>query len=105
MSDDKDRLGDKLRKKERAEEDRYFAEQDREKMEKLRAQTAPKPTLGLCPRCGIALVQKDQLGVAIDECSQCRGVWLDAGELETIVERQDEGWTSRWVRSLLSRDS
>ena len=102
MSDEKDRFGDKLRDKQRADEDRYFAEQDREKLEKLRGQTQQPVQLGLCPRCGIALTPRDYHGVTIDDCSRCHGIWLDKGELETVVEREDESWAHRWLRNVLS---
>lgn len=104
MSDEKDRLGDKLRDKERAEEDRYFADQDRRNLEKLRAKDASpgSVTLGLCPRCGVALAARDYHGVTIDECPRCAGIWLDKGELKAVLEREDEGWGQRWLRSILS---
>ena len=34
-----------------------------------------------------ALVMSDRQGVEIDYCPQCRGVWLDRGELDKLVER------------------
>jgi uncharacterized protein len=37
-----------------------------------------------CPKCGMELIEIDYRGTKIDECSQCRGVWLDAGELAAI---------------------
>lgn len=40
-----------------------------------------------CPVCQIPLVMSERQGVEIDYCSQCRGVWLDRGELDKIVER------------------
>jgi Zn-finger nucleic acid-binding protein len=49
----------------------------------------------------VALAERDHSGVAIDECADCGGIWLDKGELESIEERDGEGWMSRWVRSLL----
>jgi len=102
---EKDRFGDKIREKEQAEEDRYFAREDREKLEKLRAEKVVAPPLGLCPKCGVSLHSKDHLGVTIDECSDCGGIWLDQGELEAIEERQAEGWPSTWFRSVLRRES
>lgn len=45
MADEKDRLGDTLQKKERGEEERYFAELDRQRLAKLRAAAR-------CARCG-----------------------------------------------------
>lgn len=40
-----------------------------------------------CPKCNIALSMSDRQGVEIDFCPQCRGVWLDRGELDKIIER------------------
>lgn len=40
-----------------------------------------------CPVCKVALVMSDRQGVEIDYCPQCRGVWLDRGELDKIIER------------------
>jgi uncharacterized protein len=41
-----------------------------------------------CPSCGGELVELDRSGVKIDACRQCRGVWLDRGELDRILERE-----------------
>lgn len=40
-----------------------------------------------CPIDGNPLVISDRSGVEIDYCPQCRGVWLDRGELDKIIER------------------
>lgn len=40
-----------------------------------------------CPNCNVTLVMSDRQGVEIDYCPQCRGVWLDRGELDKIIER------------------
>lgn len=40
-----------------------------------------------CPVDGTTLVMSDRNGVEIDYCPQCRGVWLDRGELDKIIER------------------
>jgi uncharacterized protein len=40
-----------------------------------------------CPVCKVALVMSERQGVEIDYCPQCRGVWLDRGELDKIIER------------------
>ena len=40
-----------------------------------------------CPTCKVELKMADRQGVEIDYCPQCRGVWLDRGELDKIVER------------------
>ena len=41
-----------------------------------------------CPACPTtALVMTDRSGIEIDYCPDCRGVWLDRGELDKIIER------------------
>ncbi len=41
-----------------------------------------------CPACPTtALVMTDRAGIEIDYCPDCRGVWLDRGELDKIIER------------------
>lgn len=52
------------------------------------------PARGLpCPRCEAhSLVEQERDGVTIDRCTRCRGIWLDRGELERLLEqaRADE---------------
>ncbi|MDX5366508.1 MAG: zf-TFIIB domain-containing protein [Alphaproteobacteria bacterium] len=40
-----------------------------------------------CPVDNETLVMSDRHGVEIDYCPKCRGVWLDRGELDKIIER------------------
>jgi Zn-finger nucleic acid-binding protein len=40
-----------------------------------------------CPSCIVELNITDRQGVEIDYCPQCRGVWLNRGELDKIIER------------------
>ena len=41
-----------------------------------------------CPKCEVLeLTMTDRTGVEIDYCSGCRGVWLDRGELDKIIDR------------------
>lgn len=48
---------------------------------------AGRPANMLCPICKVDLVMAERQGIEIDYCSQCRGVWLDRGELDKIIER------------------
>ena len=41
-----------------------------------------------CPACGGELVEIERSGVRVDACRSCRGVWLDRGELDKIIERE-----------------
>ena len=40
-----------------------------------------------CPVDGATLVMSERSGIEIDYCPTCRGVWLDRGELDKIIER------------------
>lgn len=40
-----------------------------------------------CPVCNVNLVMSERQGVEIDYCPECRGVWLDRGELDKIIDR------------------
>lgn len=45
-----------------------------------------------CPVCkNVALVMADRQGIEIDYCPRCRGVWLDRGELDKLIERSNTG--------------
>lgn len=100
MVDSKDRLGDKLQKKEKAEEDLYFAEQDRKAIERLRAERrATSQTPAECPRCNASLREEDRHGVLVDVCPSGCGMWLDAGELELLAKREKDSWLTRLIRA------
>lgn len=43
-----------------------------------------------CPVCGATLLMSERHGVEIDYCPECRGIWLDRGELDKIIERAAE---------------
>ncbi|WP_226653744.1 zf-TFIIB domain-containing protein [Leifsonia sp. LS1] len=40
-----------------------------------------------CPTDSATLVMSERSGIEIDYCPECRGVWLDRGELDKIIER------------------
>lgn len=40
-----------------------------------------------CPTDGSTLVMSERTGIEIDYCPECRGVWLDRGELDKIIDR------------------
>lgn len=48
-----------------------------------------------CPLCtSVDLLLAERQGIEIDYCPNCRGVWLDRGELDKIIERQPAGSTA-----------
>lgn len=107
--DEKDRLSEKLREKEKAEEDRYFAERDRELLAKLKQKqtgteeaTLRQQALMRCPKCGEKLVSLQHHEVTVEECPSCQGMWLDRGELEILAQRENESWLARFIRRSVS---
>jgi Zn-finger nucleic acid-binding protein len=50
-----------------------------------------------CPTCNVTLLITNREGIEIDYCPQCRGVWLDRGELDKIIERS-AAYEKQWFR-------
>lgn len=51
-----------------------------------------------CPTCNVTLLISNREEIEIDYCPQCRGIWLDRGELDKIIERSsamDVQWRKR----------
>ena len=44
-----------------------------------------------CPNDDTSLAISDRQGIEIDYCPSCRGVWLDRGELDKIIDRSGDG--------------
>ena len=80
-------------------EEEYFARQAIERMrreaEEKQASMAVEEKMRLkelhymkCPKCGNSLSEIEYRGVRIDRCGNCSGVWLDAGELEQLSQKE-----------------
>ena len=67
---------------------------EEEKQKKL-AEQAKKSLRELhfmrCPKCGMELIEIDYKDIKVDKCSDCEGIWLDTGELETISRLEKSG--------------
>lgn len=105
MENEKDRFGEKMRLVERAKEDIYFAERDRELLEKLRRdlRRVERSDQTRCPKCSGSLEGYTFQGVALDRCNACEGVWLDKGELEMIVRKINRGPLGAWIDTLTAK--
>ena len=68
------------KKKAEAEKHMRLAQEEKTKLRELHFMR--------CPKCGMELIEIDYKGTRVDECSECRGVWLDAGELETVSKME-----------------
>ncbi len=56
-----------------------------------------------CPICNLHLITSDRQGVEIDYCPGCRGIWLDRGELDKIIQRSAAART-KWYKYLYDAD-
>jgi Zn-finger nucleic acid-binding protein len=44
-----------------------------------------------CPKCGMEFTALDYKGIEVGKCSECEGIWLDAGELEAVSRLEKSG--------------
>jgi Zn-finger nucleic acid-binding protein len=83
-------------------EEDYFARQEYEKKKKALEESHKALALEekkrlrdlhqmRCPKCGMELVEIDYKTIKIDKCSECSGLWLDAGELEEVSKLEKSG--------------
>jgi uncharacterized protein len=90
------------REKPSSPEEEYFAREEIEKKRKLALEqarlTEAKQREELkqlhhmkCPKCGFDLHTLEKGAVQIDTCFNCKGVWLDAGELEQLMASSGAG--------------
>lgn len=42
----------------------------------------------MCPNCNVSMSQLKRSEIEVDMCPQCRGVWLDRGELEKLLDNE-----------------
>lgn len=70
-------------KKSEEEKQKKLLQQERQRLQELHYMR--------CPKCGMELIEINYKGIKIDRCSECDGVWLDAGELESISKLEKLG--------------
>ena len=82
---------------ERANEDNYFAAQEHELIEAMRAEfhkaeiTKRAGRVVSCPKCSGKLASYKFMEFVLDRCDNCSGIWLDNGALEGIVRSAARG--------------
>ncbi len=109
MEDEKDRFGEKMKLVERAREDIYFAEKDRELIEGLKARMkkigkseedgAPLH----CPKCGGELETYSFMEFVLERCTMCQGIWMDNGELEGVLKKVTRSPVSLFIEKFLQK--
>lgn len=99
-------------KKPSDEESEYFARIETEKKKRLaeeaqrlkreeEREARRKLHFMHCPKCGASLEEVSFRGVSVDRCGECRGVWLDAGELETLAGEEEGGLFHHLLKTIL----
>ena len=100
---EQDTFTKKLKERERADEDIFFAKRDRELIEKLREgkrRHLRELAYMRCPECGARLVRAQHYGVTIEECAGGHGMWLTESELHALAKRERNSWIGRYFYRL-----
>jgi hypothetical protein len=90
-------------------EEEYFAKlnaelikERRAALDSARSQTERNSHYMKCPKCGGDLKEIEHHNVKVDQCQECRGVWLDAGEIE-LLEHAQAGGVTKFFGSMFGR--
>jgi hypothetical protein len=96
-------MANKWDERKKAQEDEYFVKKEKEQLAKLKAkqeaeakEVAKGAASMRCPKCGDTLKVRSFQKVEIDQCNGCGGIWLDAGELEQVAEKEEGSWLGRF---------
>lgn len=87
-------------------EDEYFARQELERRKKWAQEQASKMATDekeklkqlhymKCPKCGMDMKEIELHAVKVDQCPNCGGIYLDAGEMEQLTKHEDSGVMGR----------
>ena len=83
-------------------EEEYFARMEYERRKKVEEERQNKLAVEekkrlrelhfmRCPKCGMQLIEIDYKAIKVDKCSECEGIWLDAGEMEAASRLEKAG--------------
>jgi hypothetical protein len=96
-------VANKWDERKKAKEGEYFVKKERELLAKLKAKqeaetkdAAKKAASMRCPKCGEPLKERSFQKIQIDQCTGCNGIWLDAGELEQVAEKENASWLGKF---------
>jgi uncharacterized protein len=96
-------MANKWDDRKKAQEDEYFVKKEREQLAKLKAmqeseakEAAKTVTHMRCPKCGEPLKVRSFQKIEIDQCTGCNGIWLDAGELEQVADKEGGSWLGKF---------
>lgn len=98
-------MGNAWDEKRKAAEESYFDKQNKQAMEKLARRVASESRKS--PITGKPMTQRVVDGITIDVCADSGGVWLDAGELEALIQaaiekaKNKDHSSGSWLASVL----
>jgi ribosomal protein L37AE/L43A len=83
-------------------ENEYFRRKEQELIAKMKAKInadGAQASELQCPKCDGKLVETNFEKITIDVCNSCSGVWLDAGELAQVVDKEEKGggWLGKFL--------
>jgi len=89
-------------------EEEYFVKREaeilkarREAAARAQADAQRRSHLMKCPKCGADLHTEAYHGVQVDRCKECLGIWLDAGEAETLIKADKHGGLAEVLKSVV----
>lgn len=89
-------------------EDEYFARRDaellrqqREAMRQSAVEAERRSHYMKCPKCGYDLITGEWHGVQIDQCTNCHGLWFDAGEAESVLTHAEPNVLGRVLKAVM----
>ena len=96
-------MANKWDDRKKAQEEEYFVKKERELLAQMKAkqeseakEAAKKASYMKCPKCGDSLKERSFQKILIDQCTGCNGIWLDAGELEEVAEKEGGSWLGKF---------
>jgi hypothetical protein len=108
MENERNRGEGKPRFVEQAGEDIYFAAKDRELIDEMKAdwrgvEAAKRKAQRLCAKCPGKFESYSFMGLVLDRCERCEGIWLNKGELEEISRKAARGPVQNFLQTLWVR--
>ena len=96
-------MANKWDERKKTQEEEYFVKKEREVLANLKAkqedeakEAAKKASYMKCPKCGDSLKERSFQKILIDQCTGCNGIWLDAGEMEEVAEKEGGSWLGKF---------